>query len=286
MLNEKIVLALQYALPQHALSRFAGWLASSTKPGLKNYLINWFLKRYQVDMTEAIESDPFAYPSYNAFFTRHLKPECRPIAAGEDTIVAPVDGVISEFGHIEQGKCFQAKGRAYSLYSLLGSHVKHSELFDQGQFATFYLAPHHYHRVHMPIKATMKEMIYVPGKLFSVQPATVNHIDNLFARNERVVCLFETDHGPLAMVFIGAMIVGSISIAWHGQVTPTKPFELHRWCYPNVKTPVQTLQKGDELGLFELGSTVVCLFGNNSMEWAEQFNVGNECRFGQAIGEF
>lgn len=280
---DRFIALMQYCLPKHALSRLAGFLANHQNPRLKNRLIAYFMNQYKPDLSEAIEQDPYAYATYNDFFTRQLRPECRPIDNDPNTLVSPVDGSVSECGLISSGKLLQAKGHAYSLYHLLGDYYDHAEKFTRGSFATLYLAPTDYHRVHMPFTGTLTEMLYIPGQLFSVQPATVKYISGLFARNERVICFFDTEIGPMAVILVGAVIVGSMSTVWHGQVAPNQDDEIHRWCYPNPKTPTTTLMKGDELGAFSLGSTVIVLHADESLQWLDTLTPGASVRYGQAM---
>ena len=248
---------LQHALPHHLVSRGAGKIASSRTPWLKNLLIRRFVDAYDVDMSEAARTiDEFA--SFNDFFTRELKPGARPLGDASTQILSPADGAVSQIGRIEQGRIFQAKGRHFTAAQLLGGDEKTAHQFDGGSFATIYLSPRDYHRVHMPVTGTLREMVYVPGRLFSVNKATANHVPGLFARNERLVCLFDTEHGPLAMVLVGAMIVAAIETVWAGQVTPLSGrVQTTRFDEPIV------IEKGQEMGRFKLGSTVVMCFGHD-----------------------
>ncbi|WP_136064586.1 archaetidylserine decarboxylase [Modicisalibacter radicis] len=240
---------IQYPLPHHLISRLVGQLAECRSPWLKDLLIERFIRTFDVDMSQAREPDPRAYPCFNDFFTRALKPDARPIGEG---LVSPADGVLSQSGRIEHGTLIQAKGQTYSLRSLLGGDADAAAPFSQGSFATVYLSPRDYHRVHMPLDGTLRSMTYVPGRLFSVNLATAAHVPDLFARNERLVCHFDTPHGPLAMVLVGAMIVAAIETVWSGQVTPLSGnVETTRF-----DTPVR-LAKGEEMGRFKLGSTVI-----------------------------
>lgn len=273
----------QYLIPQHALSRFAGWVAHCQFPLLKNYLIKWFIKRYGVDMQEATEIDPLNYPDFQSFFIRTLKEEMRPIASGQNELVSPVDGVISQIGAIQSGRIFQAKGFRFDLRELLGGKKEVAELFEEGQFATLYLAPKDYHRVHMPMTGKLVSMTYIPGRLFSVNPQTVEQVPHLFARNERVICVFETVAGPMAMVLVGAMIVASIHTAWAGQVTPVRAKKIQSWRYASDEL---TFVKGQEMGYFKLGSTVMLLFGPQQMAWQNALSTGDKIKMGQVLGEY
>lgn len=245
---------VQYPLPHHLLSRLVGRFAECRQPWLKNRLIRAFIKRFSVDMSEALEPEPTAYATFNDFFTRALKADARPIDSG---LVSPADGTLSEFGAIEAGQLIQAKGHSFSAMQLFGGDAEAAKRYLGGSFATVYLSPRDYHRVHMPLAGTLTEMVYVPGRLFSVNAATTQHVPNLFARNERLVCHFDTEHGPMALVLVGAMIVAAIETVWAGQVTPLSG-EVQRVRFDQ---PVR-LEKGEEMGRFKLGSTVVMAFAN------------------------
>ncbi len=272
----------QYCIPQHALTRFGGWLSHSEVPWLKNYLISYFLKRYNVNMKEALIEDPYAYPSYHEFFIRHLKPELRPIAAGKHTICSPCDGEISQLGNIEQGTLIQAKGKTFSVNALLGSE-EDAKPFANGKFMTVYLAPIDYHRVHMPLSGTLTHLRYIPGNLFSVNPLTTDHIDNLFAKNERVVAFFKHDQGSFAIILVGAMIVGSIFTRWGGHITPHRANETRDIHYPQLPEQHIKLDKGDEMGYFSLGSTVIVLLDENA-GWEYALTQNSRLVVGQEIG--
>lgn len=243
---------LQYPLPHHALSRLTGKFAQCDNPWVKNTLINAFIKRFNVDMSQALEPDPTAYATFNDFFTRALKEDARPLGEG---IISPADGTLSQYGRLQAGQLVQAKGHTYSAQTLLGGNTALAEEFLGGSFATVYLSPKDYHRVHMPVTGTLREMIYVPGRLFSVNQATANYVPGLFARNERLVCIFDTEQGPMAMVLVGAMIVAAIETVWSGQVTPLSGHPQRM----QFGQPI-TLEKGAEMGRFKLGSTVVMCF--------------------------
>lgn len=277
-----LFIILQYLTPQHALSRLVAKLADSEVPWVKNTFIDWFHRRYQVDMSEAAEPDPALYPSFNAFFTRALKPDARPLEGGDETVASPADGAISQLGAISAGRILQAKGQTYSVLELVGGDPLLAQRFEGGSFATIYLAPRDYHRVHMPVAGTLRQMTYVPGQLFSVNQATAANVPRLFARNERLVCVFDTDFGPVAVVLVGAMIVAGIETAWAGQVAPpTRSVATLR--YGELLAPVR-LERGDELGRFKLGSTVILLFGRDALRWSEQLEPGSVLRMGRAIG--
>lgn len=282
MLSKLFVLS-QYVTPQLTVSRFAGRLADNERnPGLKNHVIQWFIDRYGVNMSEAAESDPTAYPSFNAFFTRALKPGLRPIAEGEKSLVSPVDGAISQIGQVSDDRVFQAKGQSFSLTELLGGDPGWADTFKDGEFSTIYLSPKDYHRIHMPLAGTLREMVYIPGKLFSVNPVTAENVPNLFARNERVACIFDTDAGPMALVLVGAMIVGSVETVWSGVVAPGHG-EVETTRYQGEQA--QSFAKGEEMGRFRLGSTVVMVMPKGSVSWNDDQVAGKTVRMGEAFGQ-
>ncbi len=281
---DKLFVKGQYIAPQLTISRLAGRLADNESlPALKNRVVNWFIGRYGVDMSEAVEPDPAAYPSFNAFFTRALKPGQRPVATGESVIASPSDGTISQLGRINDGRVFQAKGQSFSLKELLGGDQERASTFTDGEFATIYLAPRDYHRVHMPLAGTLREMVYVPGRLFSVNPTTAENVPNLFARNERVACIFDTEAGPMAFVLVGAMIVGSVETTWAGIVAPGKR-QVDVTRYDNLKTPIR-FEKGEEMGRFRLGSTVIMVMPKGTVAWNSDQAAGGRVRMGEAFGE-
>ncbi len=270
---------LQHLLPHKFISKIAHVCATCETPWIKNYLISYFIKRYAVNMQEAIEEDPFSYKSYNQFFTRLLKPECRPIA-GTNAIASPADGSLAQFGDIIAGNLIQAKGKTYSLASLLSKNIDPT-MFMGGKFATVYLAPKDYHRVHMPLDGKLEKMIYIPGKLFSVNDHAAENIDNVFARNERIVCIFQTEVGPMAVILVGAMIVGGMETTWAGNITPPHAKKI---CTYDYRSQDIQLSKGQELGLFKLGSTVILLFAKDSMMWQQSLQINATLRYGQQIG--
>tara|TARA_R110002110_G_scaffold1141_2_gene4717 strand:+ start:1130 stop:1987 length:858 start_codon:yes stop_codon:yes gene_type:complete len=280
---DKLFILSQYVTPQLAVSRLAGRLADNDhNPALKNRVVKWFVKRYGVDMSEAAEPDPTAYSSFNEFFTRALKPGIRPVAEGDNTFISPVDGAISQLGQVSGYRIFQAKGQSFSLIELLGGDTHRAEAFNEGAFSTIYLSPKDYHRVHMPLAGKLREMVYVPGKLFSVNPATAENVPNLFARNERVVCIFDTAAGPMALVLVGAMIVGSVETPWAGVVAPNSS---------GVKVITYegesaiSFAKGEEMGRFRLGSTVVMVMPKGSVRWDAEQVAGKRVRMGEAFGK-
>jgi len=275
---------LQYILPQKSLSRLVGKLANCEHPLLKNWLIDKFIAYYAVDMSDAIETDPHCYKSFNEFFILRLKLTARPLAEGENTIASPVDGMISELGDIQDQALLQAKGMYYDLTALLGGDAKMAALFQGGQFINMYLAPKDYHRIHMPLAGKLKCMIHVPGKLFSVNTATAENVPNLFTRNERVICLFDTVAGPMAVVLVGAMIVASIHTVWAGLVAPAGK-QPAVWHYEDRQENSLDLARGEELGHFELGSTVIVLFAKDALKWSPSLQAGQPVQFGQKVAE-
>ncbi len=282
MRSVKAKLFLQYTLPKKALTKFGGLLANVKIPWIKNYLIHDFLKNYDVDMREAKHESVEAYDSFNDFFTRHLKPNLRPIALTH--IVSPVDGFVSEFGQIQSGQLLQAKGKYYSVQSLLALDKSKHDVFNQGSFATLYLSPKDYHRVHMPCAGILQNMIHVPGKLFSVQPATTRHIPKLFARNERLVLLFDTEYGPMAVVFVGATIVGKIGTRWQGDLSRSRKIKSYQDDVTQWSDANKSLKQADELGYFKLGSTVILLFARD-IDFTPELKAGMSIRLGEALGD-
>jgi len=271
-----------YILPHHLLSWLIFHLARIEWGPIKNLSLDLYLYLHAVNMLEAVEENPYAYKNLNAFFTRALKPEARPQASGDNTLLCPVDGAVSQAQAIEDGRVFQAKGRDYSLLELLGGDEQLAELFRNGKFATLYLSPRDYHRIHMPIAGKLTRMVYVPGRLFSVAPHTVNCIPRLFARNERLVCAFETACGPMIMVLVGAVNVSAIDTVWAGSVTPPSKRRVIHTRYDSVDI---RLEKGAEMGRFNLGSTVIMLMGEN-VELDELMVAGNTVRLGQALASY
>ncbi len=270
----------QYLLPKRWLTRLAGRAAGARLGDLTHAAIRRFVARYGVDMSEAADPRIESYASFNDFFTRALKPGARPLAAAD--YLCPVDGAISQFGAIERDQIFQAKGHAYSTTALLGGDARLAAEFEHGQFATLYLSPRDYHRIHMPCAGRLRNMVHVPGDLFSVNPVTARGVPGLFARNERVVCAFDTARGPLALVLVGATIVGSMATAWHGVVNPPRPGRIRRWSYDE---PSIELQRGEEMGRFLLGSTVVLLWPHGTLRFAPDWAPGGAVRMGQALGK-
>ena len=273
----------QHLYPQHTLTALAYRITRIRTPWLKNLLIRAFIKAFGVDMREAAESDPLRYDSFNAFFTRALNPAVRPLASGEDVLCCPVDGTVSQAGAIDDEHLFQAKGKTFPLTALLGGDPDLAAPFRHGSFATLYLSPRDYHRIHMPIDGTLRSMIHIPGRLFSVSPLTTRVIPELFARNERVVTLFETAAGPMALILVGAINVASVETVWAGAVTPYRSRELRHWHYPTDSADTVRLAKGAEMGRFNMGSTVIVLFGPGAVDWDDSIAAERQTRMGQLL---
>lgn len=279
-MRNRLAVLFQYILPKQAITLFAGKFASRPCGRLTTAVIRWFVKRYKVNMTEAAEPDISRYDTFNEFFTRPLRDDARPIAAVD--FICPVDGAISQFGNIRHKQIYQAKNHEYSTSSLLGGNHQLAEKFDDGSFATLYLSPKDYHRIHMPCNGRLKSMTYVPGSLFSVNPVTVQGVPGLFARNERVICEFESENtGTFVMVLVGATIVGSMATRWHGVVNPPRSNHVRTWHYND--TPV-SFSRGEEMGRFLLGSTVIMLFPAQCLEFCSHWAAGNPVRMGEQMG--
>ena len=278
--KDKLFIASQYLIPQHLLSRAIGAVAASEVDWIKNPLINAFIKQFDVNMDEAQRQKAEDFRCFNDFFTRELQAGARPLAEGDQLVLSPADGAVSQCGPIENGRIFQAKGHDYSLIELLGGDSDRAAPFMGGEFSTIYLSPKDYHRVHMPVTGTLREMIYVPGDLFSVNQTTAENVPRLFSRNERVVAIFDTELGQMAMVLVGAMIVAAVETVWHGLVTPPKR-ELRVSRYP-APEPV-TIEKGEEMGRFLLGSTVVLCFEKDKIQWQDNQQAGTPLRMGESI---
>lgn len=277
-LFDALKVAGQYCLPKHALSRLVGKLAAAEAGAVTTRLITLFIKRFGIDMSEAQFEEAASYRTFNAFFTRRLKPGLRPIIDDPMMAALPVDGTVSQLGDIQHGRLIQAKGHDFSARELLGGDAALAAPFQGGKFATIYLSPKDYHRIHMPLDGVLESMVYIPGDLFSVNGLTATHVPNLFARNERVACIFRTEFGPMALVLVGATIVASIETQWAGTVTPPAGQKVVRWDYQGDQAI--TLKKGEEMGLFKLGSTVVCLFAPNSLEFQAHLVPGEMTRMG------
>ncbi|CUS48196.1 MAG: phosphatidylserine decarboxylase Psd [Idiomarinaceae bacterium HL-53] len=281
---DRIKIAFQYILPKHFISRVVGKLAAARLGWLTQLFIKLFIRNFSVNMSEAANSNPKSFQTFNAFFTRELKEGARPVHAAEGELVHPVDGTVSQAGDIKKGLLIQAKGHKYTVQDLLGGEHELVNYFNDGDFATIYLAPRDYHRIHMPCNATLKEMIYVPGNLFSVNPLTARNVPNLFARNERVIAIFESEKGPFAMVLVGATIVGSIETTWAGTVSPPRGQKVRRWQYPTEGKNTIQFQQGDEMGRFKLGSTVIMLFGDDQVDFNDSVKAGKVTRMGEVMG--
>ena len=283
MLND-LKLSLQYILPKLWLTRLAGWGASKRAGWLTKLVIDLFVKYYKVDMKEAQKPDTAAYRTFNDFFVRPLRDDVRPLNTDPNVLVMPADGVISQLGAIENDKILQAKGHDYSLEALLAGNYQMADLFRNGSFATTYLSPRDYHRVHMPCNGILREMIYVPGDLFSVNHLTAQNVPNLFARNERVICLFDTEFGPMAQILVGATIVGSIETVWSGTVTPPREGIIKRWTWPAGDNEGSiALLKGQEMGRFKLGSTVINLFPPRQVTLVDTLQSLSVTKIGQPL---
>ena len=268
----------QYLLPKHLVSRLTGIIANLEAGKFTTFLIKKFIAKYQIDMSEAKHSDPAHFKTFNDFFTRELRADIRPIYEGDENLCMPVDGQISQLGEIQSGRIFQAKGHDFSLRELLGGRDDIAAPFDNGLFSTIYLAPKDYHRIHMPIAGKLEKMVFIPGDLFSVNPLTAENVPNLFARNERAVAIFSTDVGPMAMVLVGATIVASIETVWGGTIAPSRNKELKYWDYSKQNI---TLKKGEEMGRFKLGSTIVALFPKDSINFSDTLEAGSPTRLGE-----
>ncbi|MAX52535.1 MAG: phosphatidylserine decarboxylase [Methylophaga sp.] len=277
-----VILTLpQYVIPQHALSVVMHALTRSQVKWFKNAFIRFITWKFNVNLSEAAVSERAYYASFNAFFTRELRAGIRPIAAGEEVIVSPVDGAISQLGPIVEQSIVQAKGRSYTVEELLGGDKALAEQYQQGQFATIYLSPRDYHRIHMPIAGKLKSMRYVPGKLFSVNPRTARAVPRLFARNERVICVFDTDFGEVTLVLVGAIFVGSMETVWAGQITPPYGKSIQNWTYEGDEA--LSFEKGQEMGRFNMGSTVVMLLPAGMKPFNQAWQPEEKIQLGQAM---
>jgi phosphatidylserine decarboxylase len=279
--SDRLAVLPQYLLPKQALTALAGRFARWQGGGTTTWVIRRFVARYQVNMAEAARPDVAAYPSFNEFFTRELKAGARPLAQAD--LVCPVDGAISQFGPVVGDQVFQAKGHSYSTTALVGGDAALAARFENGHFATLYLSPCDYHRIHMPCDGRLTRMVHVPGELFSVNPTTARGVPGLFARNERVVCVFEGPQGPFVLVLVGATIVGSMATVWHGVVNPPRPGTLREWRYDGANDAPIALRQGDEMGRFLLGSTVVMLFPKGPLRFNPEWSPGRAIRLGEAM---
>ncbi len=279
-MTDRSAVLSQYLIPKQAITLLAGRIARARAGGLTTRLIAWFVQRYRVNMAEAANPDIASYASFNDFFTRALKNGARPLAQAD--LICPVDGAISQFGRIDGQQIFQAKGHHYSSTALVGGDAALAAQFDNGHFATLYLSPRDYHRIHMPCAARLTRMIYVPGDLFSVNPATARGVPGLFARNERVVCVFDGESGPFVLILVGATIVGSMATTWHGAVNAPRPGRVTEWRYDNERIE---FKQGDEMGRFLLGSTVVMLFPQGPFKFNPAWQPGGAIRLGEVMAQ-
>ena len=279
--KEALTTLPQYILPHHALSKMMSKLTHCENKAWKNLFIKQIIKHYRVNMNEALEQDINAFKSFNDFFTRELKPGSRPLTEEHNAIACPADGAVSQAGHISDGTIFQAKGKSFTAIDLLGGDSERAEPFNNGVFTTIYLSPKDYHRLHMPLTGTLREMVHIPGRLFSVNTATTNSVPGLFARNERVVAIFDTEAGPMALVLVGAIYVSSIETVWHGVVTPPSINSVRNWQY---QENAPALKIGEEMGRFNMGSTIIVLFGKDKAEWASDFTADKVVKLGEKIG--
>ncbi len=282
-LADRLFVVPQHGIPQHLLSRLVHRATRCKLRWWKNTLIAWFTRFYGVDMSIAKEPGRDSYPDFNSFFTRELRVGTRTLAREAGSVIAPVDGWVSEIGDIQGDGITQAKGRRFTLSQLLGGAPELTQHFRDGSFTTLYLSPKDYHRVHMPVGGRLREMVYIPGRLFAVNPRSVRVVNSLFARNERIVSLFDTDAGLMALIMVGAIFVGSMDTVWHGAVTPTRARTTRRWCYEGGSVH---LDKGAELGRFNMGSTVILLFTRGAVRWSDALSPGECIQMGQPIGTF
>jgi len=278
--SDRLAVLCQYLIPKQALTTLAGKFAESEAGSLSTSVIRWFVKRYGVDLSEAVDDDPVSYRSFNEFFTRPLRAGARPLANAD--FLCPVDGAVSQFGRIDRDQIFQAKGHHYSTTALVGGDSALAARFEDGAFATLYLSPRDYHRIHMPVAGRLLRMMHVPGTLFSVNPTTARGVPGLFARNERVVCVFEAEFGCFILILVGATIVGSMATVWHGTVNPSRSKEIRQWYYADQQI---RLHKGQEMGRFLLGSTVVMLFPKNVLRFNTDWVPERPIRMGEAMGD-
>ena len=282
-MSDRFAVLPQYLLPKQALTHFAGFVASRERGWVTTEIIRRFVAKYRVNMDEALNSDIASYLTFNDFFTRALKPGARPLTQAD--WVCPVDGAISQFGAIKHDQLLQAKGHHYSTTALVGGDTALAAQFQNGHFATIYLSPKDYHRIHMPCDGRLTRMIYVPGELFSVNPLTARGVPGLFARNERVVCVFESVRGPFVLVLVGATIVGSMATVWHGVVNPPRGKVVREWRYPASGQLEVELRQGEEMGRFLLGSTVVLLFPKGPLRFNPDWTPGGAVRLGEAMAD-
>ncbi len=283
-MSDRLAVLPQYLFPKQALTHFAGFVASRERGWVTTEIIRRFVAKYGVNMDEALDADMASYLTFNDFFTRALKPGARPLA--QAALVCPVDGAISQFGAIAHDQIFQAKGHHYSTTALVGGDAALAAQYQNGHFATIYLSPKDYHRIHMPCDGRLTRMIYVPGELFSVNPVTARGVPGLFARNERVVCVFESARGPFVLALVGATIVGSMATVWHGVVNPPRGKVVREWRYPASGQPEVMLKQGEEMGRFLLGSTVVLLFPKGPLRFNPDWAPSRAVRLGEAMADY
>lgn len=282
--GQRAKIAFQYLMPQLGLTRVAGWLAERKWGAVTHFIIKQFAAAYKVNFDEAEKGKPSDYSSFNEFFIRPLKADARPIDQSENALCLPADGRVSESGKIDDDRLLQAKGHYFTLQTLLANDEVLAEQLKEGQFLTTYLSPRDYHRVHMPCDGTLKKMIYVPGELFSVNPFLAEHIPNLFARNERLICVFDTAFGTMVQILVGATITASMSTVWAGVINPPRSKEVREYSYPTEGEDAIRLKKGEEMGAFRLGSTVINLFPKNTVELAPHLEAGEVTKMGERLG--
>lgn len=282
---QRVKVALHYLLPQLAITRAAGWLAEQKWGTVTHFVIKLFAKQYKVNLAEAEKSEPSDYETFNEFFIRKLKENARPINRENNTVCLPADGKVSESGKINDNLLLQAKGHFFTLETLLANDQEMTEKFRNGTFITTYLSPTDYHRVHMPCDATLRKMIYVPGELFSVNPFLAEHVPNLFARNERVICEFDTEFGSMVQILVGATVTASMSTVWSGVINPPRSKEIVVWNYETDGEKAIKLQKGEEMGAFRLGSTVINLFPENKIALNPELIAGTKTKMGEMLGK-
>ncbi|UAY77069.1 archaetidylserine decarboxylase [Pasteurella canis] len=278
---QRIKIAFQYVMPQLYLTQLAGWFAKQQWGAVTHFVIKLFAKKYDVNMTEAAKPTFSDYTSFNEFFIRPLAENARPINQNPTALCLPADGRISQIGHIAHDLLLQAKGHYFSLSDLLAGNQTLTDIFKDGEFATIYLSPRDYHRVHMPCDATLRQMIYVPGDLFSVNPFLAEHVPNLFARNERLICVFDTAFGKMVQILVGATITASMSTVWAGVINPPRPNQVTTWTYEGENAI--NLTKGQEMGAFQLGSTVINLFEKDHVQLADHLQVDSPVRMGEIL---
>lgn len=282
---QRVKIALHYVLPQLAITRAAGWLAEQKWGKITHFIIKLFAKQYKVNLAEAAKTEPSDYATFNEFFIRQLKEGARPINAESNVVCLPSDGKVSESGDISGNRLLQAKGHFFTLETLLANDLEMADKFKDGTFITTYLSPTDYHRVHMPCDGTLRKMIYVPGELFSVNPFLAEHVPNLFARNERVICEFDTEFGSMVQILVGATVTASMSTVWAGVVNPPRSKEVVVWNYETEGEKAIKLQKGEEMGAFRLGSTVINLFPKGKVELNADLTAGAKTRMGEVLGK-